>query len=215
MYTEARYDFRVSYPALPKGRHSLTRDEVRAAQRDKLLRGMAEVVAEQGYVPTSVADVLRRAHVSRETFYQQFANKEECFLATLDQCAQTVLDLVAGSVGDGDTALARFDRGLAVYLATLAEQWPVTRTFFVECYAAGAAATQRRFAAQERFAHVLAANFADAPAWQRLPDKRFAALSLAAALSSLVTAAVAANEPARVIALHRPVMELVRHLFGP
>lgn len=205
------------FPALPKGRHRLTRDEVRAAQRDKLLRAMAEVVADKGYQASSVADVLRRARVSRETFYQQFSNKQDCFLAVLEDCERTMLEIISDAVStrsDG-TALSRFDHGLAVYLETLVGEWQLSRTFFVECYAAGPDAVRRRFDAQEHFARVLANNFADDPAWQRLPDKHFAARGLAAALSSLVTAAVAANEPDQLADLHEPIMRLLRHLLSP
>jgi AcrR family transcriptional regulator len=46
-----------------------------------MLLGMVEAVADKGYAKTTVADVLTRARASRETFYEHFANKQECFLA--------------------------------------------------------------------------------------------------------------------------------------
>jgi len=203
------------YPALPRGRHRLSRDDVRTAQRDKLIAGMADVVAEKGYNKATIADVLRRVHVSRETFYQQFSDKEDCFLATLDRCADVVLAMIAAAVPSAEDTppVERFARGLSAYLAALAEQWPVTRTFFLEAFAAGSAAQQRRFAAQERFAVVVDAGFAADPAWRALPDPAFAARFLAGGLSALVTAAVAADAPGRLADLHEPVVALVRHLL--
>lgn len=47
--------------------------------RARLLNAAIEAVGEQGYVATTVADVVRRARVSRGTFYAEFASKEECF----------------------------------------------------------------------------------------------------------------------------------------
>ena len=76
---------------LPPGRHGLSRKEVARSQRDRILRSIADAVAEHGYVMTPVADVLRRAGVSRETFYEHFANKQECFLAAYDASADTLL----------------------------------------------------------------------------------------------------------------------------
>lgn len=205
-------------PSLPRGRHRLSRDDVRAAQRHRLLFAMAETVAERGYARTSVADVLGRARISRETFYQQFADKQECFLAALDLCAETVAGLVIAAVGGehGDTEppLVRFERGLSVYLAALVEEWTITRCFFLECYAAGPAAQRRRFAAQEQFARLLAAHFADDPAWRRAPDPDFAARALAGALSSLVAGAVAADRPQDLAGLHRPVVDLLTRLLS-
>src|SRR6266511_4356448 len=65
---------------LPRGPHSLPRDVVVSSQRARIVRGLIEVVAEKGYVATTVADVIGRAGVSRTTFYQQFKDKEDCFL---------------------------------------------------------------------------------------------------------------------------------------
>ena len=69
---------------LPSGRHGLTREAVVASQRSRLIDAMAQVVAERGYPATTVADVVERAGVSRRTFYEQFADKEACFLAAYD-----------------------------------------------------------------------------------------------------------------------------------
>ncbi len=71
-------------PALPRGPHSLTREEVAANQRLRLLEGMIDAIGDKGYAATTVSDVIRRAGVSRKAFYEHFANKEECFLATYD-----------------------------------------------------------------------------------------------------------------------------------
>ena len=79
---------------LPRGRHSLSREEVAGSQRERLQRAMAEVMAEKGYALTSVADVLRRARVSRETFYELYSSKEDCFMS--------VFDAAYAAIGDGD-----------------------------------------------------------------------------------------------------------------
>jgi AcrR family transcriptional regulator len=42
---------------------------------------MVGAVAAKGYAATTVADVLVRARVSRSAFYEQFRDKEDCFLA--------------------------------------------------------------------------------------------------------------------------------------
>ena len=69
---------------LPRGPHRLAREEVLASQRGRMLAAIAEAVAEKGYAATTVADVVGRAGVSRKTFYEHFADKEECFLAAWD-----------------------------------------------------------------------------------------------------------------------------------
>ena len=51
------------------------------------MRAMAEAVGEIGYVKTTVAEVLRRAGVSRETFYATYKDKHDCFMAAFDRAA--------------------------------------------------------------------------------------------------------------------------------
>ena len=45
---------------------------------------MIEAIATRGYRNTSVKHVIGLAGVSRRAFYEQFANKEDCFLETFD-----------------------------------------------------------------------------------------------------------------------------------
>ena len=53
-------------------------------QRNRMHGAMVEAVALRGYERTSVKQVVGLAGVSRRSFYEQFANKQECFLATYD-----------------------------------------------------------------------------------------------------------------------------------
>lgn len=72
------------YKRLPHGPHGLGRDEVARHQRARIHGGMVESVYQRGYAATSVAHVIALAGVSRRAFYEQFTNKEDCFLSTYD-----------------------------------------------------------------------------------------------------------------------------------
>jgi AcrR family transcriptional regulator len=72
------------YRRLPHGPNGMSREEVARNQRARMYGGMIEAVAERGYARTTVANVIGLAGVSRRAFYEQFANKEACFLATYD-----------------------------------------------------------------------------------------------------------------------------------
>src|SRR5690242_3020391 len=65
-------------------RHRTAREAVMASQRGRVLEAMVKAVAEKGYAATTIADVVARAGVSRRTFYEQFRDKEACFLAAFD-----------------------------------------------------------------------------------------------------------------------------------
>src|SRR5262245_45924053 len=108
---------------LPRGRHRLAREAVLESQRGRMLRAMAHAVLEKGYVNTTVADVLSRARVSRETFYEQFRDKEDCFLAAYALSVETLLSTMAGAAPTGATTRrARLRRTLSAYLDVMSRE---------------------------------------------------------------------------------------------
>jgi TetR/AcrR family transcriptional regulator len=72
------------YKRLPHGPHRMDRSQVVLHQRTRIHGALIEAVAEDGYDATSIKQIVGLAGVSRRAFYEQFANKEECFLATFD-----------------------------------------------------------------------------------------------------------------------------------
>ena len=68
-------------PGLPRGRSRLPAPAVHASQRERLLRAAVAAIAEKGYPAVTVADIVRRAKVSRAAFYLHFRSREDCFLA--------------------------------------------------------------------------------------------------------------------------------------
>lgn len=67
-------------------------------QRERLLGGMAKAVARRGYTDTTVAQAIAYAGVSRSTFYEHFADKQECFLAMFSELAPVLGEELLGAV---------------------------------------------------------------------------------------------------------------------
>jgi AcrR family transcriptional regulator len=126
-------------------RHRTAREAVGASQRGRVLEAMVKAVAEKGYPATTIADVVAGAGVSRRTFYQQFRDKEECFLAAFD----TGVEFVRSRVEEEFASLEPRDwRGhlrvlFETYLATLASEPEFTKVLHVDALAAGAQARAR------------------------------------------------------------------------
>ncbi|MFI7004029.1 TetR/AcrR family transcriptional regulator [Nocardia sp. NPDC050175] len=202
---------------LPRGRHGLPREQVVASQRERILIAMAEAMVENGYVGTSVAAILKRAGVSRETFYEQFRSKEACFEAAYERAVQNLLGRIAEASDEqapepDSDGMARMDRIFAAYLQHLVDDPASARLFLVEVYAVGSAAISRRAQLQDlfvgRIADVLGA---------RTDEQRFACQTLAAAISAMVTGRIAADDLDGLLALRAPLVNLVRRggaLFG-
>ncbi len=123
------------------------------AQRARLLEAVVQVVAEQGYVGTTVADVVRRAGVSRTTFYETFASKEACFLDAYRAGVDVLIEHIraATRAHDGDWR-GELRAGVGAYLRTLHAEPRFARTYCVEIHAAGPAALDARTEALRRFA---------------------------------------------------------------
>ncbi len=141
---------------LPRGRHAAPRAVVWRSHRERMLAAMAESVTARGYGGASVADVVERAGVSRSTFYEHFANREECFLAAYDagvELVQTAIEAAALPLG-GDP-LAALDAAVGAYLEMLRDNPAFAQTFLVEVLAAGPRAQERRAAVHDRFAALL------------------------------------------------------------
>ncbi len=60
-----------------------------------------EVVGEKGYAEMTVADIIKRAGVSRRAFYENFSNREDCFLRTYDSIMGESAAAFASAFGVG------------------------------------------------------------------------------------------------------------------
>jgi AcrR family transcriptional regulator len=137
----------------PSGIRSLPSDLVIAVQRERLLAATLRATAELGYREFSVKDVLDRAGVSRPTFYEHFANKEDCFLAALDDAAlrlRTRLDAASGEDAGSWREGLRLE--LEELLLFIVEEPDAATTLIVDARAACPEALERRDVLLDHFA---------------------------------------------------------------
>jgi AcrR family transcriptional regulator len=134
---------------LPPGRHGLPRAFVAENQRERLLNGVVEAVAEHGYNATTIANIAAAAKISRRTFYEYFEGKEDCFAAAYEMIEAHVLDSMLAAPGAGEPWPDRVRARLAALLDVLSRDTAVSRCFLVEPLAAGGeVATRYREAMQ-------------------------------------------------------------------
>ena len=200
---------------LPRGPHGLAREEVLASQRGRMLAAISEAVAEKGYAATTVADVVGRAGVSRKTFYEHFADKEECFLAAWDAGVQTLIETVTTATLEAEGSWKdRLHAGVRAYLETLVAMPAFARTFLIEVLAAGPRALDRRADVHARFAELLRTLHERqrevAPELPELPDEVFAAT--VGAVEALVAERVRQGRTAELAELE-PVITYIQVAF--
>jgi AcrR family transcriptional regulator len=195
---------------LPRGRHKLAREDVRASQRERLLRGMLECVARDGYAATTVQQVARAARVSPNTFYALFEDKADCFLAL---CAQEADELLRAllAAGGAERWLDGVRAGMRVYLRWWPEHPRTSQVYLVELPAAGGRALAHRQQTHERFVAMFAALAERARAEQPgLPPVSDAALRvLVAGLTELIAREVREGRLDALPALEDELVALV------
>jgi AcrR family transcriptional regulator len=136
---------------LPPGRHGLPREFVARNQRERLLAGLAEAIAENGYAGTTIAHITRHAAVSRRTFYEHFASKEECFVAAYDTVMARLCERAAEAFErEGEWPLA-IRAGIGTMLRFLSADPTFARLCTVEALVAGPVAVERYDGALESF----------------------------------------------------------------
>jgi len=128
---------------LPPGRHGLSRDFVVQNQRERLIAGIAEALAEHGYTGTTIGHITAAAAVSRRTFYEHFASKDECFLAAYETTMGELRKGVAEAFDGVEDWAQAVRAGIAAMLGFLAAEPNLARLCMVEALVAGPVVVDR------------------------------------------------------------------------
>lgn len=141
---------------VPRGRHAPPLEVRLSVQRRRLFEAAATVFAKRGYADATAEIISREAGMSKATFYEHFANKEECILALFDEAATEVMrQLALANAPGSDTYPDHLRQGVRAFLQTLTE-WPdAAQTLLVEIIGAGPRATERRDAILDLFADAI------------------------------------------------------------
>jgi len=127
----------------PPGRHPLPKEFIAQHQRARIISALAEETVEKGYRAVTVADIVRRAGIARNTFYENFSSKEDCFLAAQDFAVVEALRRVVDAATPVESWPARVDAGLSAFLHYVAGEPALARTCIVEALSAGPASLAR------------------------------------------------------------------------
>ena len=149
--TESFEDYPPELARLPPGRHGLPREFVTHNQRERLIAGLAEAIAENGYSGTTIAHITRAAAVSRRTFYEHFASKDECFVAAYDTVMKELQERVSAAFDEAEEWPRAIRAGIDAMLSFLAAEPNLARLCMVEALVAGPAVVERYDAAIQSF----------------------------------------------------------------
>jgi AcrR family transcriptional regulator len=135
-----------------------------------MIDALAAEIEEKGYRAVTVADVVRRAGVSRSAFYDNFASKEDCFLAASEAAVREALRRVVQAAARVDDWPGRLTAGLAAFLRYVATEPALARTCIVEALSAGPAAVDRYERSIEAFIPLFRLGREASPNGEDLPQ---------------------------------------------
>jgi AcrR family transcriptional regulator len=118
--------------------------QVAQIQRARILAAMFDVATEHGAGNVSVADVVERSGVSRRTFYETFADREDCFLAAFDDALAFASQRVLPAYRTERRWRERIRAGVVAFLSFLDEEPVIGRLLVRESLTAGEKTRARR-----------------------------------------------------------------------
>lgn len=130
---------------------------------ERALRAFAVVVAEEGYVNTTVEAVLKRAQMSATTFYAHFHGKDDAMLAAIDSACSQILAAVLPAFRRAPDWPNGIRAGFGALCNFLASRPALAQLIAVEIYAAGSAAVERRSETLAPLEELIAAGSERAP----------------------------------------------------
>ena len=184
--------------------------------RRDLTAALAATVADKGYAAATIADVVALAKVSKRTFYEHFADKEECMMALYDHVCDRLMLMIRGSGVPRTRGSGGCTTPPRPTSSALDAMPSITRALLVEVQAAGQRAFRLRQQTLRKFARTLIVMVESGrPANPGMPELALPqALALVGGVNELLLHAVDPYEAAvpddagKFMALHPDVVRL-------
>lgn len=192
---------------LPRGRHALAPEEVLRDQRERLLAAVPAVAAEHGYEAMSVADIVKAAAVSRNAFYKNFRDKQECVAVAHELGHERLFEVLSVPCYEGAAIAERVGASLEAALEVLAAGPDFARLLFVEAPSAGDEIALRYHEWLQRYGTLLRSAAPDLPP-ESLPAPEVEQV-IVGGLASRVASEVLRGRGGRLRELTDPFLEYV------
>lgn len=155
---------------LPSGRHRFPREVVERHQRDRIIAGIANALAEHRYGSLTVEHVIEAAGISRRTFYDNFANKEEAVLVAHDTIFERFLGTLVRACNSQVEWPLKVKAALGAALDFAAAEPGQAQLLTLDALASNVAIAQRVLDANEHLASLLSAGRRVSEAAAALPQ---------------------------------------------
>jgi AcrR family transcriptional regulator len=184
------------------------RSHVIDMQRARLLAATGQVACERGLTNITVAHIVERAGVSRRTFYEIFADSEDCVLCTLYGALERAQERVLPVWGSPGSWAERVRSSLIELLCLFDEEPVLARLLLVESLAAGRPALERRVQVIEALVDAIEQGRPDGTATEP-GSARVGAEGAVGGVLAVLHSRVSQRKPGPLIDLAAPLMSML------
>jgi AcrR family transcriptional regulator len=206
-----------SQQPVPRGRHAPPLAVRLEVQKQRLFDAAAIVFSRVGYADASAEAISREAGMSKATFYEHFANKEECLVALFQYASKAVLGvLVDAARRAGPDYQDRHRAGLRAILDIVEANPSIAQAILVETVGAGPRLAELRDRALNTMAQVMyaetvrGAERGGGPAFASADE----AFAIVGATFELVSRQLRTGQPERLLDLEPLVQRLILGLLA-
>ena len=157
--------------ATTRGKYDRTQPakERRAQQREALLDAATTVFAQSGFAHASVESIVKRARMSRRTFYEHFKDLRDVLHRVHDRAANLAFAFISAQLQATADPLDRIRVGIHAYLGAIAANREAARVVFREARSAGPEYEPRRERESQRYTNLLLDALKDAHRAGQIP----------------------------------------------
>lgn len=213
MPAEGKKKAKIEREPLPRGPYAISPELVAADQRRRLLAALRLAVAEGSLETVTVSGIARRAGVSPRSFYEQFADKRECFAAAYEQAQERLLGVLTLQCYMRGSLEERVERALAAGLDLLSSEPHLAKLIVLEAPAAGGEIAARHHEWLDRYGSML--RLAALGAEQRGRPRPALESAIAGGVVSLIAAEVMRGQTDGLPGLRPQLCSYVVSFFEP
>jgi len=140
----AQRDARSLHAGAAAQSNGIAHTQLSDLQRARIVAAMLDVSCERGAANVTVAHVVERSGVSRRTFYEQFTDREDCFLAAFEQALEYAAERVVPAYESKKGWRERIRAALTGFLSFLDAEPVIGRMLIAESFGGGVATMNRR-----------------------------------------------------------------------
>ncbi|HEX4307011.1 MAG TPA: TetR/AcrR family transcriptional regulator [Solirubrobacterales bacterium] len=158
------------FPRLQGGPRRMPAQRVADHQKARLEGAMIAAVSRHGYAGTTVHELVALAGVSKSTFYDHFASKQECFLATFDAVTLEATRRIGEAYRSSGDFRESMISSLAAFMDLVVDEPAAASLAAAESLTLGSAGVAHRERASEVFERLSRRSFGEAPGGREVSD---------------------------------------------